>query len=87
MQASFQAPSIDVRIDGQRAIVVNTVEFLYIDKWSEMSTWGGMSPPVEGDLVNIPKGQNILLDVSTPVLNTLIIEGRLVVQRDKDLTL
>ena len=51
-----------------------------------MTTWGGLSPPVEGDLVSIPKGQSVLLDVSTPVLNTLIIEGTLIVE-DTDLTL
>jgi|688.fasta_scaffold2581190_1 hypothetical protein len=44
-----------------------------------MSTWGGANPPIEGDLVSIPVGQSVLLDISTPILNTLIIEGRLIV--------
>ena len=52
-------------------------EFRYIDKWSSSFTWGGESPPVAGDLVQIPSGQIILLDVNTPVLTMLIIEGRL----------
>ena len=37
-------------------------------------------------MVWIPEGQNILLDVSTPILNTLIVEGRLIV-KDVDLVL
>ena len=51
-------------------------EFRYIDKWSSSFTWGGETPPEAGDLVQIPSGQIILLDVNTPVLSMLIIEGR-----------
>ena len=64
-------------VDGRRAVNPLNLSFAYVDNWSAMTTWGGASPPVEGDLVYIPKGQSILLDVSTPVLNTLIIEGTL----------
>lgn len=60
--------------------------FMYIEKWSESATWGGESPPREGDSVFIPKGQNVLLDVSPPRLYALMIEGQLVFE-DKDLTL
>ncbi len=38
-----------------------------------------------GDSVYIPAGQNVLLDVSTPVLFTVIVEGNLVF-KDVDLT-
>jgi hypothetical protein len=35
-------------------------------------------------MVYIPKGQNILLDFSTPILNTVFIEGTLIF-KDADL--
>ena len=38
-----------------------------------------------GDSVYIPAGQNVLIDVSTPILNSVIIEGSLVFE-DKDMT-
>jgi len=60
-------------------------EYLYIDRWSSPLTWGGESPPGAGMMVSIPKGKNILMDVSTPVLSTVIVEGKLIFE-DKDLT-
>ena len=38
-----------------------------------------------GDSVYIPPGQNVLLDVSTSILNAVLIEGNLIFD-DKDLT-
>lgn len=50
-------------------------EFFYIDVWSSPFTWGGGPLPKEGDLVVITPGQTILLDVSTPKLTLLLIQG------------
>jgi len=72
--------------DTGYAVVASTVTFFYVDRWSETSTWGGISPPKEGDTVHIPAGQNILLDTSVPKLGALVIEGALIFE-DKDLTL
>ena len=38
-------------------------------------TWGGQEPPVEGDFVIVPKGQTLSIDVDTPVLRILLIDG------------
>jgi len=62
------------------------VEFLYLDKWSELSTWDNENLPEEGDSVVIPSGQSILMDVSPPPLFALFVRGLLVFDR-KDLTL
>ena len=46
--------------------------------WSSRYTWGGGDPPVDGDLVVIPRGQTILFDIvgpNTPVLKMLLIQG------------
>ena len=47
--------------------------YTYIDRWSSPTTWGGESPPREGDSVFIPPGQNILMDMSTPKLFAVIL--------------
>jgi len=50
-----------------------------VNYWSEPLTWGGEFPPIEGDLVSIPKGLNLLVDVdSTPILSAVVVEGSLI---------
>lgn len=61
-------------------------DFQYIDVWSSPYTWGYKSSPGKGDLVEILKGQTILLDVDTPVFSVLVIRGELIFD-EKDLTL
>jgi hypothetical protein len=64
----------------------NNLVFAYVDRWSDPNTWGGESPPREGDSVYIPPGQNILLDESTPKLYAVILEkSRLIFDHTKDL--
>jgi hypothetical protein len=60
--------------------------FRYLDRWSALTTWRYQEPPVAGDFVQIPQGQAVLLDVDTPVLSFLLIQGVLVFE-EKDLHL
>lgn len=60
--------------------------YLYIDRWSEVATWGGEALPMEGDGVYVPKGQNLLVDVSTPILVAVIVEGSIIWEDEKDMT-
>ncbi|XP_044514196.1 fibrocystin-L [Gracilinanus agilis] len=62
-------------------------DFLYIDVWSSNFSWGGQSPPEEGSLVVITKGQIILLDQSTPVLKMLLIQGGSLIFDEADIEL
>ena len=61
--------------------------FLYIDKWSALTSWLNQEPPIAGDLVYIPDGQVILLDVFSPVLEAVIIEGALHFDPTQDVSL
>jgi hypothetical protein len=54
-----------------------SVSYLYIDRWSALTSWFNQEPPVDGDFVWVPDGQVILLDVNTPVLTVLLVEGSL----------
>jgi hypothetical protein len=49
----------------------------FVDLWSRRSTWGGADPPSAGDSAVIPAGANVVLDVSPPLLHTLVLEGSL----------
>ena len=62
--------------------------FQYIDRWSSPYTWGEEGQlPKEGDSVLIPKGQILFLDINTPVLNLILVEGELVFEDLQDLHL
>ena len=67
-----------------RALNPSNISFHYVDVWSSRFTWGGSSPPVHGDLVHIQKGQTILLDTSTAVLKTLVVDGVLIFDHAAD---
>jgi hypothetical protein len=67
-----------VTVAGKGAANTNGFKFLYVNKWSDESTWGGEVPPRKGESVFITKGNNILLDMSPPELKLLTIEGMLV---------
>lgn len=59
-----------------------------MDRWSSQATWGGEVPPRDGDTVYVPPGMTLLVDQSTPFLNSFIVEGGTVVFADEtDMTL
>eukprot|EP00976_Prorocentrum_cordatum_P098231 1191315-Prorocentrum_minimum.AAC.1 len=67
-RATFVPPSVAVTIAGAGMAASMGKSFLYTDRWSAPSTWGGNPPPREGESVVIPFGQHILLDTSPPKL-------------------
>jgi hypothetical protein len=75
-----------VVISDGNVVKVATTPYSYIDRWSDTETWGGEAVPREGDSVYVPKGMTLLVDQSTPVLNTVIVEGGKIQFEDKDLT-
>ena len=44
---------VDVAVGSNGIATQDKADFFYIDKWSSPWTWGGLSPPVEGDFVVI----------------------------------
>jgi hypothetical protein len=80
--------SVSVSIEGRGDALSNqNARFIYLDKWSSLTSWKNQEPPVSGDMVWIPEGQTILLDISPPVLSVLLIEGELYFDQNKDLDL
>jgi len=54
--------------------------------WSDPATWGGTVPAAGADVV-IPADKNVLLDMDTPALGSLTINGSLTFSPAKDLAL
>jgi hypothetical protein len=72
--------------DGNPAILACS-PFLYIDRWSAQSTWGGEAIPREGDSVYVPTGMTLLVDMSTPKLFSVIVDGGSIIFSDeRDMT-
>ncbi|XP_056378584.1 fibrocystin-L-like [Hyla sarda] len=86
-QSPSQRTKVRVHIDGQGIAKMDNADFFYIDVWSSKYTWGGESPPDEGSMAVITAGQTILLDVSTPVLKMLLIQGGTLVFDEADIEL
>ncbi len=81
--------SVDVAAKGF-ALVTGDEEdvlFEYVDRWSSTFTWGGGPLPQEGDSVYIKSGQTVLLDIDTPILNLILVEGSLIFEDEQNLHL
>ncbi len=56
-------------------------------RWSDATTWPGGILPLAGADVTIPADKTILLDVATPALNKVVINGTLTAATDRDVAL
>ncbi|XP_071793632.1 fibrocystin-L-like isoform X1 [Asterias amurensis] len=80
---------LKVRVEvGDNGIATqDNADFYYIDVWSSRYTWGNQDPPIEGDFVIVPAGQTLLLDVTTPILKMLLIQGGTLMFDEADIEL
>ena len=87
-RTSVEARSVDVQLASRGRAVYDATRtyFRYLDRWSALTTWKYNEPPVAGDMVVVPDGQAVLLDVSPPRLGFLLVQGELVFDR-RDLSL
>ena len=63
--------SFVVTVGNNNAVIYQ--QFSYVLRWSDIRTWGTDMPPVDGDLVFVPIGMNLLVDVSTPLLKGILV--------------
>src|SRR5262245_54844418 len=56
-------------------------------RWSDSATWADKKVPAEGALVTINQGMDVVLDVNTPPLHGLTINGKLSFANNKDVEL
>jgi cysteine-rich repeat protein len=79
----------EVQVNGKGLAVTQPGAhyYSYLNRWSATTTWGYMPPPIEGDMVSIPVGNDVLYDMTSPRLVALIIEGTMVFDDTMDLEL
>ena len=66
---------------------MNGLAFMYGSLWSDASTWGGLFAPITGDMVSIPPGLHLIVDVdSTPVLSAVLVQGSIIFPPHSDPT-
>lgn len=65
--------SFIVKVGNANAIIFQI--FSYVMRWSDIRTWGTDLFPVDGDLVFVPAGMNLLVDQSTPVLKGILVQN------------
>ncbi|CAD8206675.1 unnamed protein product [Paramecium pentaurelia] len=74
-----------VVVDGDEA--VNNAQVIYGQRWSDIQTWGGYVFPSDGDSVMVYQGATLIVDVHTPKLVQVLVEGNLVFADDADTSL
>ena len=81
----YATTTLDMTIAGMGSIATQGLLFRYCSYWSDTTTWGGEFAPIEGDMVYVPPGLHLLVDVdSTPVLSAVLVEGSLIFAPDAD---
>jgi len=81
-ESNYSASSLVVSINGYKAITPLNVQFYYGLNWSKELSWGLEVAPREGDSVFLQKGRTLIVDQSTPILRTVIIEGTIIFADD-----
>ncbi|XP_072034167.1 fibrocystin-L-like [Amphiura filiformis] len=66
---------VRVKVGNNGIATQDNADYHYVDRWSSRYTWGGKGLPVKRDFVVIKAGQTVVLDVDTPVLTMVLIQG------------
>ena len=83
----YVVPSLEVFIAGGGDVSTEGLLFLYSELWSDPHTWGGEVPPIDGQLVVIPQGMTVVLDIATNLLAGILIQGNFIVQDVANITI
>jgi G8 domain len=65
---------------------LTTTGFFYANSWSDDAIWGGDIPPRDGDVVVIPEGQTLMVDIAnSPKLYSVLVEGKMMFKDGMDI--
>ena len=68
-----------INIAGKGRVSLNGKMFKYASAWSAESTWGGEFEPMDDEMVYVPSGFNLLVDIDvSPKLKFVVVEGGLI---------
>lgn len=72
---------------NSHAAVLKTDPFYYANAWSDPLIWGGDAPPRDGDVVIVPKGQLLVVDIpESPKLYSVMVEGMITFSDEMDIS-
>ena len=75
---------LTIFVPGYGNVYTDTLNFRFLDRWSDTATWGGEFIPANGETAYVINC-DVLLDVPNINLNTLVIEnGSLIVEDGRD---
>ena len=78
-------PTLHINIAGMGNVATRGLVYRYVSRWSDKETWGNDIPPLEGEGVEIPKGQHLLVDVPiVPKLEFVVVEGSLIFESNEN---
>ncbi|KAL5019598.1 hypothetical protein ScPMuIL_002490 [Solemya velum] len=75
---------IKIKENGLASHAGSPDRFRYVDLWSSLYSWGGTDLPVSGDMVVVPTTTTLVLDIDTPALKLLLIQGGSLIFDDND---
>ena len=79
---------VTVTVGSMQAVVEGSACGVRLfSRWSHRATWDGFGLPIAGESVVVAPDDNVLLDVSTPALGTVFVQGHLVLEDVSDVTL
>jgi hypothetical protein len=55
--------SLEINVNNKGRVATQGLRFIYGRYWSDINTWGGGFPPIEGDSLTIQKGVNMIVDI------------------------
>jgi hypothetical protein len=77
-------PRVRIYVPGQGDVATQGLVFRYCALYSDERSWADFLP-LDGESIEIPKGQHLLVDVdSTAQLNYILVEGSLIFPPDAD---
>ena len=78
-------PTLRIYIDGAGDVATRGLVYRYVSRWSDKETWGNDIPPLEGEAVEIPSGQHLLVDVQrVPKLEFVLVYGSLIFESNEN---
>lgn len=58
-------PTLTITIANKGNVATQGLRYTYGRYWSDINTWGGGFPPIDGDSLTVAKGVNMIVDIDT----------------------
>ena len=78
--------NLEIHSKNSKVLLNTQTKVIDYELWSQEKTWISNKTPKEGEDVFIPSYKRVLVDVSTPKLKNVTIEGKLSFEDKKDIT-